>query len=123
MVVVQMVKEFHPAMPDRKCFAWLRSRWSEGVLEQVPVGRTTPPIADKAYDSDKPVRVCSDKRLGPGLVHTATGRVRPKNTGMEENCVAATAAAGSIERTISWISSFRRLVVRHGLLSIAFSLP
>jgi transposase len=90
----------------------------EGVLEQVPIGEElTPLIADKAYDSDKLRASLLDKGWDLVCPHR-NGRVRPKT--QDGRKLRRYRRRWKIERTISWISSFRRLVVRHHYYSFIY---
>ena len=83
----------------------------EGVLDEVPTGeKPTPLIADRAYDSDKLRTNLSAKGWDLVCPHRR-GRVRP-NT-QDGRKLRRYRRRWKIERTISWISGFRRLVVRH----------
>ena len=83
----------------------------EGVLEQIPVGEEpTPLIADRAYDSDQLRTNLLTKGWDLVCPHRR-GRVRPRT--QDGRKLRRYRRRWKIERTISWISSFRRLVVRH----------
>ncbi len=83
----------------------------EAVIEEVPVAETpTPLIADRAYDSDKLRTNLLAKGWDLVCPHRR-GRVRP-NT-QDGRKLRRYRRRWKIERTISWISNFRRLVVRH----------
>ena len=87
---------------------------AEGVLddvEGVAVGEEpTPVIADRAYDSDK---LRENLRVkGWDLVRPhRRGRVRPKT--QDGRKLRRYRRRWKIERTISWLQNFRRLVVRY----------
>jgi transposase len=88
------------------------------VIDQVAVGdEPTPLVADRAYDSD-PLR----KRLlakGWDLVCPhRRGRVKPKT--QDGRKLRRYRRRWKIERTISWIGSFRRLLVRHEYYSFIY---
>ena len=102
---------------------------AEDVLGEVAVGEEpTPVIADRAYDSD---RLREDLRAkGWDLVCPhRRGRVRPKT--QDGRKLRRYRRRWKIERTISWLHKFRRLVVRyehyssvyHGFVQLACILP
>jgi transposase len=90
----------------------------EGVLDQVSQNEEpTPLIADRAYDSD-PLRT---KLLGKGwdlVCPHRRGRVRPKT--QDGRKLRRYRRRWKIERTIAWISSFRRLIIRHEYYSFIY---
>jgi transposase len=90
----------------------------EGVIDEVPRGeRPTPLIADRAYDSDK----LRTNLLAKGwelVCPHRRGRVRP-NT-QDGRKLRRYRRRWKIERTISWISSFRRLMIRHEYYSFIY---
>jgi transposase len=83
----------------------------EDVLDQVAPGdEPTPLIADRAYDSDKLRTNLLAKGWDLVCPHRR-GRVRPKT--QDGRKLRRYRRRWKIERTISWISSFRRLMIRH----------
>ncbi len=90
----------------------------EGVLDEVPTGeKPTPLIADRAYDSDKLRTNLSAKGWDLVCPHRR-GRVRRKT--QDGRKLRRYRRRWKIERTISWISGFRRLVVRHEYYSFIY---
>jgi transposase len=90
----------------------------EGVIDQVPVGdKPTPVIADRAYDSD-PLR---EKLLAKGwdlVCPNRRRRVRPRT--QDGRKLRRYRRRWKIERTIAWLSNYRRLIVRHEYYSIIY---
>jgi transposase len=90
----------------------------EGVLDQVSQNaEPTPLIADRAYDSD-PLRT---KLLAKGwdlVCPHRRGRVRPKT--QDGRKLRRYRRRWKIERTIAWVSSFRRLMIRHEYYSFIY---
>jgi transposase len=83
----------------------------EDVIEEVPTGdEPTPLIADRAYDSDKLRQSLWAKGWDLVCPHRR-GRVRAKT--QDGRKLRRYRRRWKIERTISWISAFRRLIVRH----------
>ena len=83
----------------------------EGVLDQVAATEDPKPlIADRAYDSDKLRTNLLAKGWDLVCPHRR-GRVRPKT--QDGRKLRRYRHRWKIERTISWISSFRRLMIRH----------
>jgi transposase len=83
----------------------------EGVLDQVAATEDPKPlIADRAYDSDKLRTNLLAKGWDLVCPHRR-GRVRPKT--QDGRKLRRYRRRWKIERTISWISSFRRLMIRH----------
>lgn len=81
------------------------------MLEDVPTGEEpTPLIADRAYDSDKLRESLAAKGWDLVCPHRR-GRVRPHT--QDGRKLRRYRRRWKIERTISWLSSFRRLMVRH----------
>ena len=90
----------------------------EGVLDEVAVGEEpTPLIADRAYDSDKLRTNLLAKGWDLVCPHRR-GRVRPQT--QDGRKLRRYRRRWKIERTISWISSFRRLMVRHEYYSFLY---
>jgi transposase len=90
----------------------------EGVLDEVPVAETpTPLIADRAYDSDKLRTNLLAKGWDLVCPHRK-GRVRP-NT-QDGRKLRRYRRRWKIERTISWIGGFRRLMIRHEYYSFIY---
>lgn len=87
-------------------------------MDQVPVGEEpTPLIADRAYDSDKLRTSLAAKGWDLVCPHRK-GRTKPKT--QDGRKLRRYRRRWKIERTISWISSFRRLVVRHDYYSMMY---
>ena len=90
----------------------------EGVLDEVAVGEEpTPLIADRAYDSDQLRTNLAAKGWDLVCPHRR-GRVRPKT--QDGRKLRRYRRRWKIERTISWIGAFRRLVVRHEYYSFVY---
>jgi transposase len=90
----------------------------EAVIDEVPVAETpTPLIADRAYDSDKLRRNLLAKGWDLVCPHRR-GRVRP-NT-QDGRKLRRYRRRWKIERTISWIGSYRRLMIRHEYYSFIY---
>jgi transposase len=90
----------------------------EAVLDEVSVAETpTPLIADRAYDSDKLRTNLLAKGWDLVCPHRR-GRVRP-NT-QDGRKLRRYRRRWKIERTISWIGSYRRLMVRHEYYSFIY---
>ncbi len=106
-----MAKEFLWRVPPR-ARRQPKLKLAESTLEQAPrpEGRVIPLIADRAYDSD-PLRtrlaeqgfdlVCPHRR-GRKRAATQDGRKLRRHR-----------RRWIIERTISWLQAFRRLITRH----------
>ncbi len=73
-------------------------------------------IGDKAYDSDA-LDEQLDRELGTTLI--APNRSNRRKT-QDGRALRRYRRRWKIERTISWISSFRRLVVRHDYYSMMY---
>src|SRR5690606_35503633 len=88
------------------------------VLEEVP-GRQepTPLIADRAYDSDQ-LRTNLRAKGWDLVCPHRRGRKRAKT--QDGRKLRRYRRRWKIERTIAWISSFRRLMVRHEHYSFIF---
>jgi transposase len=87
-------------------------------MDEVPVGEAPIPlIADRAYDSDKLRTSLLAKRWDLVCPHRR-GRVRPKT--QDGRKLRRYRRRWKIERTIAWVSSFRRLVVRHEYYSFIY---
>ncbi len=90
----------------------------EPIIDQVPVGvQPTPLIADRAYDSDQLRKRLWTKGWDLVCPHRR-GRVRPAT--QDGRKLRRYRRRWKIERTIAWISAFRRLIVRHEFYSHIF---
>jgi transposase len=85
---------------------------AESTLEQAPrpEGRVIPLIADRAYDSD-PLR----QRLAQQGWHLICPhrKGRKRKATQDGRKLRRYRHRWTIERTISWLGNFRRLIVRH----------
>jgi len=83
----------------------------EKVIEEVPTGeKPTPLIADRAYDSDPLRKILLEKGWDLVCPHRKN-RVRPKT--QDGRKLRRYRRRWKIERTISWITSYRRIMIRH----------
>jgi len=91
---------------------------AEEALEEVPTGEApTPLIADRAYDSD-PLRA---RLLAKGwdlVCPHRRGRKRPAT--QDGRKLRRYRRRWKVERTMSWLHNFRRLVVRYEYYSNVF---
>ncbi len=90
----------------------------EDLIDEVPAGEAPIPlIADRAYDSDK-LRTSLLAKGWDLVCPHRRGRTRPKT--QDGRKLRRYRRRWKIERTIAWVSSFRRLVVRHEYYSFIY---
>jgi transposase len=90
----------------------------EELIEAVPTGETPIPlIADRAYDSDQ-LRTSLLAKSWDLVCPHRRGRIRPKT--QDGRKLRRYRRRWKIERTIAWVGSFRRLVVRHEYYSFIY---
>ena len=90
----------------------------ESVIDEVPVAETpTPLIADRAYDSDK-LRTSLLAKGWDLVCPHRRGRVRSKT--QDGRKLRRYRRRWKVERTIAWIGSYRRLMIRHDYYSFIY---
>lgn len=90
----------------------------EELIDEVPTGEAPVPlIADRAYDSDK-LRTSLLAKGWDLVCPHRQGRTRPKT--QDGRKLRRYRRRWKIERTIAWVSSFRRLIVRHEYYSFIY---